>query len=199
MKKFLSLLLAAVLVLSLGVTAFATDAPAVKPEKKSVNAQDATVEHTFTFNKAYNDQHGNAIPNGKQPVEKLSFTITGNEVTNAPQISIEDTTTTTNANPQPITVKVTPAKTVTLGKYNYVITENEGNTKGVVYSQEEIMVQVMISFDKKGNMVETVSFTNLVSEKKLDVITNTLRKTDEPATRLIGSCSKRASKTASEI
>ena len=183
MKKFLAIILAAVLVLSLGVTAFAANDPDPNEIPEVTNPMDATINQYFYFNKLYVDEKGDPVEDGMQPVETLKFDypVKGNEVANAPQLSIEDVSTTNN--PQRVKVTVKPAKNVTLGKYNYLIKETPGVTAGVEYNTVGINVQVMISKDDEGKFVETVTFTDSKKGSKLTAIENTFKtnKNDDDA------------------
>lgn len=168
MKKLLSVLLSAVLILGLGVTAFAAEGRTI-PEVP-VEGVDANTPCTFDFEKKYVDQNGTDIATDKMPLEQLTFDVTGNDVANAPQLTVVDTP--ALANPRSVKVTVTPAETVTLGKYFYTITEKAGTTAGVTYNQEPIKVQVMIFKDDSGKFIQTVSFTSGDPGSKVTRINN---------------------------
>ena len=167
MKKFLSILLAVMLLLSVSSVAMA-----VGDDEPTPPAASAT--QTFTFKKVYkttNNDNPATIPS-----ETLKFSVTaaqGNPDNTA--ISITDTAVANN--PQSIVVNVPSYSKV--GKWNYTISEVAGNTQGVTYSPNSFGVQVLVTYDYVNNKLvaattfTTVSGTDQEGNKiKSDSITN---------------------------
>lgn len=153
MKKIISLILALMLVLCMGVTAFAdgTD-DAVTPSGTGTQAQ------TFNFTKVYKTTAG-ADPT-TFPAETLKFTVTavaGNP--DGTMISIADQT--VDGNPDQIIVTVPSYNKV--GKWNYTVSEVAGNTQGVTYDTTPFGVQVFVSYNGDGALVAQTTFTSKVN------------------------------------
>lgn len=154
MKKIISLILALMLVLCMGVAAFA----------------EGTEAKTFKFTKTYKTTAGNTP--ATYPVETLQFTVTaaqGNP--DSTMITIADHS--VAGNPDQIIVTV-PSYT-TVGKWNYTVSEVAGNTKGVTYANTQFGVQVFVSYNEAGTaLVAQTSFTTSDgNEGKIDSIVNT--------------------------
>lgn len=157
MKKLFAIMLALMLVLTMGSAL----AEGVTPSEAKV----------LEFKKIYTTTAGETP--ATIPSETLSFTVeaaAGNPDTT--MISIEDTV--VSASPATITINVPAYDKV--GKYNYTVKENAGNTQGVTYSQSEFGVQVFVAYDDNNpnQLVSTVSFTTKVGDttEKVDSITN---------------------------
>lgn len=163
MKKILAILLAMMLVLSMGVAAFA-DEP-VTPEPST--APTGSEAKTFTFSKTYQTSAGETP--ATIPSESLKFNVTaadGNP--DDTKIIIADHTVV--GNPGSVTVSVPSYSTV--GKWNYTVKEVAGNTQGVTYTDTEFGVQVTVTY-VNGNLVAETSFTTKDgSNKKIEGIVN---------------------------
>ena len=121
MKKFVALLLAVMLVMSLGTAAFAAGPVSVSADEPS----------TFSFDKVWKNADGEQVPDGLVPQETLHFDVAvtdSPEIENVPVLGIEDVEAATGRQEVEITV---PAYD-TLGVYRYTITEKAGDTQGVV-------------------------------------------------------------------
>ena len=154
MKKLICVLLALIFVLSLGTMAFASSEPV-----------------TFNFEKTYTLTGGTAIPG-----ETLKFTVSkANTNPDDTMITVADHTVTGTDNPQTIAVTI-PQTYSKVGKYNYTVTEQAGNTQGVTYSTTSFDVQVFVSNDADNDgLLETqVVFTTSDGKQgKIDGIENT--------------------------
>ena len=163
MKKFLSSMLTAILVLSMSTVAFAAE-----------NSDNVTgsEEKTFEFTKSYVTSDGETP--AVYPAETLKFTVTVPDDSTNPagtMIKIEDQT--VDGNPDEIIITI-PSYTV-VGKYNYIVEEVKGNTQGVKYSDVEFGVQVVASYNDNHTAIETqVVFTTSdgTEEGKIDEIKN---------------------------
>ena len=161
MKKFLSIMLTAIFVSSMSTVAFAADTSITSSEAK-----------TFEFTKSYVTSD-NKTP-ATYPAETLAFDVEADEG-NPDDTMITFADTTVDGNPDKIVITV-PAYSV-VGKYNYTITETAGNTQGVTYAEEEIGVQVLVTYnDTHTGLESTVTFSKKVSEDstgKVEGIVNT--------------------------
>ncbi len=135
MKKVFAVLLALVLCLSLGVTAFAADGESAAP---------SCTHDPITLSKAYtlNGEETELVPE-----ETLSFEVT-------PDASNPDTSTITvadvdTASSQDIILEF-PTYTK-MGVYKYTVAEVAGDTLGVTYDDAEITVVVTVVNEKAGD------------------------------------------------
>ncbi len=163
MKKIISLILALMLVLCMGVAAFA--------EETTWDGSYAPTEaKTFNFTKTYKTTAGDTP--ATYPVETLQFTVTADEGNpDNTMITIADHS--VAGNPDQIIVTV-PSYT-TVGKWNYTVSEVAGNTKGVTYANTQFGVQVFVSYNEAGTaLVAQTSFTTSDGNAgKIDSIVNT--------------------------
>ncbi|MDO5408650.1 MAG: DUF5979 domain-containing protein [Eubacteriales bacterium] len=132
MKKALAALLAGTMVMSMGMTAFA-----------------AETGTEFTFEKKYTTTAGNTP--AKYPAEVLKFDVavpTGYTNPDTTMILVNDHTVAGN----PDNIVVTIPDYTKVGKYNYTVTEKEGNTQGVTYQGKNTVfgVQVLVSYKEDG-------------------------------------------------
>ena len=125
-----SLILALMLVLCMGVAAFAEDTGDAETPSGTV-----TEVKTFNFTKTYKTTAGNTP--ATYPVETLQFTVTADQGNpDSTMITIADHS--VAGNPDQIIVTV-PSYT-TVGKWNYTVSEVAGNTKGVTYANTQFGV-----------------------------------------------------------
>lgn len=164
MKKFLSILLALALVLSLGTVAFAAE-------------WDGTYTPTeaFTFqqiDKTYVSEN-NVVVN-----ETLSFTSTPgseNPDNGVANLTVNDLTV-DSLNPGKITVNVPSLNKA--GIYEWTIKETAGNTAGVTYSTAEIHVTVLVEYDNENHALKIADTTSYIKEengKKASTFENTFK------------------------
>lgn len=161
-KKLLSLVLALVMMLSMGTVAMADE----QPMDASVETNTVTIYKDYVANKE--NDHGTA----KSPAESLSFTVNSVSIkdagTNAngvvditrdsmpkptiDNVSIgEDAADINDDTKHEITVKL-PAYSV-VGVYTYEITENDGKMAGVTYLSHPIKLVVTVQQAENGKIV----------------------------------------------
>lgn len=140
-KKLLTLVLALTMVLSMSMTAMAegTDPVAASPAGN------------FTFKKAYTVTGSDTL----FPAETLKFTSVADEANpTTTNIVIDDVE--VDAKAKEITVTIPSLSE--LGQYTFTITENEGTTQGVTYSDDEadagkVLVKVLVAREMDNNGV----------------------------------------------
>lgn len=168
-KKLMALFLAMVMIMGLSATAFAAEGDE-NGETTTVTEVSASVDTEFTFTKTYTDTKGDALPDGIFPHETLTFTVTedgGNPDKTVPSI----TDTSVDSNPDTISI-IIPAYT-TVGKYNYTVAEEAGNTQGVTYNTNSFGIQVMVYYGSDGQLKKEVTFTTSDGgQGKIDGIVN---------------------------
>lgn len=143
MKKIISIMLALVLVLSMGTVALAADDATGDAGTTTTVTYAPTDEKTFNeITKTYTSENGVAVN------ETLSFTSTPDA--NNPEnknLTVDNLVVVNNAG----TLAVTIPSLGTAGEYEWVITENEGSTAGVVYSKDEVHVRVIVGYDNDNH------------------------------------------------
>lgn len=161
MKKLMSVLLAAVMAVGMSTMAFAATS-----EVSGKTA--AATPTTFTFEKVYTDPAGNDV--AVFPKETLEFEVEADaENPDDTLISVKDTT--VSSNPADITIDVPAYSNV--GLWEYTVSEVQGATQGVGYSQESFGVEVYVFWDDDNTMKKQVTFTTGEAGSKIDKITNT--------------------------
>jgi pilin isopeptide linkage protein len=180
MKKFLSLVLALVLCLSLGVTAFATEftGPVAGTTGNEESAQPSTAvaatgNLTFDLNLNYKDAEGNPIStgNGIIPIEEVGFECKPVEggfpasIVTPPEIGV----TSVQTNDENSTYKVTVdagAEFTEPGKYNYTITQTppDSESAGVEYDRTSIGIQIFVFYDKDGKLMKEATLKSEAGE-----------------------------------
>lgn len=168
MKKFLTMMLALVLVLSMSTVAFAAEGESTWDG--SYTATDAT-----TFNeivKTYTSEN-NVVVN-----ETLSFTSTA-QTTNpdggTANLTVADLKV-SSLNPGTLTVTIPSLSKA--GTYEWTIKENAGNTAGVTYSNAEVHVIVLVVYDNTNHALKianTSSYIKLENGKKAKAFDNTFK------------------------
>lgn len=172
MKKILALILAALLLLGIGMAALADDPTDAPPTGTTPAAEDASVASELKFTKQYVVDAGSTTLAARFPAETLNFTIVA--ATNNPDntmIAMKDVGgQLVDANPDEIVLTI-PAYTK-VGKYTYTVSEVAGNTQGVTYSTESFGVEVVVTYneDHTGLQRQVVFYTG--EDNKLDTITN---------------------------
>lgn len=162
MKKALATVLAATMVMGMSSTAWA---------EKGTTDTTETTETTFTIKKAYVKSNGASLPEGIFPKETLKFNVTAKQGNPSGDPGITVTDHKIDNNPDDIIVTI--GKYTTVGKYNYTVSEQEGNTQGVVYSDNTFDVQVLAYWNTAHDEILTnIEFTTGTPGEKVDTITN---------------------------
>ena len=149
MKKFMSLLLALLLVMSLGAPAFAEDDKDASFNKiyKLENADTTSPAETFTFNfskgQVTDAAEGTVAP--AIPDATVSFAA-GEAVTNAGLT-------------KPVTVALSDITWPSVGIYTYDVKEVPGSTPGVTYSNDTLKMKVTVAYDDQTQTYYTAFVT----------------------------------------
>lgn len=185
MKKFLSFALALVMILSLGVVAFADSDAQKGTETKWDGIYTATAETTFKeIVKTYKSEDGVVVneiltftssPSEKNPdyVKNADGSITAANLTVDP-LSISDINFNVTSGDNAAYLKVKIPSLSKAGTYEWIIKENKGTTPGVTYVDDvEVHVLVLVEYDNLNH--------KLVIGNKPDEtsgITSYIKKTD---------------------
>lgn len=168
MKKFLSMMLALVLVLSMSTIAFAAEG-----EPTWDGNYTATAETTFNqIVKTYTSENDVVVN------ETLSFTSTA-QTTNpdggAANLTVADLDVSSLT---PGTLAVTIPSLSMAGTYEWTIKETAGNTAGVTYSNAEVHVIVLVEYDNTNHelkIANTTSYIKLENGEKAKTFDNTFK------------------------
>lgn len=173
MKKFVSILLVLVLMMSLSVAAFASEVET----DQGTTAPTYTDHETVTINKVYT-----LVGAGTSPAETFTLVQVGSEVkdgeaTSAPALgtitgaAFADGAATVNGTPGDITVVLPTYEHV--GVYEYTLQEVAGTTAGVTYYGNNIKLVVTVVNGNDGNLRIAAVHTESAGETKSDSFTNT--------------------------
>lgn len=186
MKKFLSMMLAVLMLLSMATVALADEVQ--QPASGTWNKTDLAVDGTFNLKLVYTNS-GMWVPD-----ETFNFTIT-------PQTTGDPTPTVTTspsitAGVLSDTITVTLPGYTKVGTYKYTMTQTAGTTNGVSYDTTECTLVVWVENDGQGGLKcqvalykgsETLAnkndtFTNVYSDGTLDVSKTVVTTVDEDKT-----------------
>lgn len=166
MKKFLAILLVALLTLGMTSAAFAENGATYDA---SLETNTITITKTLTAN-------GPTGTTVKFPADTLKFTVGAGTVTNAttgvtaPTLpAIEDVSVTEGDTSATITVKLPKFENV--GVYTYKITETDTNVAGVTYRTEDITL-VLTVIEQEGKKVIAAVHCEAEGEDKSDTFEN---------------------------
>lgn len=165
MKRMLSLVMALVLVLSLGTVAFADDTT-----DTSSWVSDAT-SAAITLKKVYTVTGAGENPT-LYPAETLKFAVAaGTSNPDSTLITVDDLAVAGNSDQ---TIKINLPSYSKVGVYEYTITENAGSTQGVTYTGDSISVKVLVTYNYTDSKLdaEVVLNTPDGNSGKVDTFTN---------------------------
>lgn len=177
MKKFLSILLALALVLSLGTVAFATggesgttyidhETVTLTKNYKLTNNGTTSPEDTFTFTTPVCTDVEDVAQNvdkGDAPIPTIAGVEFSEGAAGNPDLGTKT-----------ITIDLPDVNEYpSVGVYTYTFNENTGTTAGVEYSTQEIELKVYILNDENGSRIRVPSIVTKVGDKKLESIENT--------------------------
>lgn len=180
MKKFLSLTLALLLILSMTATAFADDDAPEQGEqteqwdgtytsttpttfeqivKTYDSEKNVAVNETLTFTSEYNEDNPDVVVDSN-----------GNVTNNPANLTVEDLTVnsltqnTSTGKYEAGNLKVTIPSLSKAGTYEWTITENEGNTAGVGYSEAAVVVTALVEYDNVSHKLQIASCTSYIKK-----------------------------------
>lgn len=176
MKKILSIMLALILVLSMATVAFAdestgdatTDTPAAWDGTYTPTTE-KTVDNQIK--KTYDSENGVAVN------ETLTFTSTVDSRNPDTTKNLTVSNLVVNStNPGYLTFTI-PSLSVA-GVYRWTITENEGNTAGVTYTNSVIHVIVLVEYDNSNHSLKIANtdyYIEKIDKVKTDTFENTFK------------------------
>ena len=163
MKKLFAMLMAVVMIFSLATVAFAEEAEAPAAGHGLVSE-----ETTYTaVIKAYDVTGGTILP--VETLEFVSVADTANPDGGAANLTIAPLAVTAAT----MNLDITVPSFSEVGTYHFTITETAGEAQGAVYSDGEIYVSVLVTFNYEEKKLDTTIGLTTVDDGKEDTITNT--------------------------
>jgi len=182
MKKVFAGLLAATMIMSMSVTAFADEVTGDAEGGETTTIETTTISDyksavidntkpiNFEFKKVYETSDDTTL--NVYPAETLKFDVkvtTGKTNPGTEMLTIVDQTVASN----PDNILVTVPTYDKVGVYYYTVSEVAGNTQGVTYSTNKFDVQVLVTWNVDHSAKQRqISFTSSEEGKKVDQIVN---------------------------
>ncbi len=171
MKRMLSIVMALVLVLSLGTVAFADTV-----------SYTATAKTTFEeVVKTYTSENDVVV---NETLSFASTASTSNPDGGAANLTVADLTV-SSLNPGTLTVTI-PSLSVA-GTYEWTIKEKVGSTAGVTYSTDEVHVIVLVEYDNNTHALKIANTTSYIKGVKAEDSDEVVKKKDFTNTFASGS------------
>lgn len=172
MKKFMSILLALVLILSMGMVALAEEGSEPLPSQETTPTrkdQDASFSKTYKITNA----------STSNPAETFTFTFTADHVTNSNKnlttaqmpaianatVAYEAGTATTTGLQKSVSVALSDVTWPGVGVYYYKVNETAGTTAGVTYDSATAWLKVTVAYDDTTNTYYTAFVTLSLDDK----------------------------------
>lgn len=182
MKKFLALVLAMMLVLSMSAVALAADETGSDSDSTTTTTDKADASGwtseaetaAIELKKVYTVTTKEGITSDLYPQETLKFTVVADEANpDTPEITVDDLKV-TGSSDQKVVINLPVYDTV--GVYVYYITEDDGTSQAVGYTDDTIAVKVYVTYGTnalESNVV--VTYPTATANTKLDTFTNTYK------------------------
>lgn len=162
-KKLLSFMLIAAMVLGMSTTAMAEDVADATGWVSEARTE------ALTLNKIYNVT--GSTDETLFPSETLGFTVEADAANpDTPEITVNNLDVKGNTDQE---IKINLPVYDTVGVYKYTITESDGASQGVVYTDAAIAVTVLVSYDHANKeLVSEIVLSTTDEDGKVDTFTN---------------------------